>query len=77
MLSLLAVAGVALMGFSPMRPAWRINAWSLQYAHHTLIPAAEQLVPTPSRATWNPGGQKCATPGGQSFAPHWRIQDAV
>ena len=43
MLALLAVAGVALMGLFPARPAWLINAWSLQYARHALIPA-------PSRA---------------------------
>jgi hypothetical protein len=49
MLFLLAVAMIALMGFSPARPAWLINAWSLQYAHHTLNP-------TPSRATRNSGG---------------------
>ena len=42
MLSLLAVAAVALMAFSPARPAWQINAWSLQYARHALIPAAGQ-----------------------------------
>ena len=42
MFLLLAVAAVALMGMSPARQAWQINAWSLQYAHHTLNPAAEQ-----------------------------------
>jgi len=45
MLSLLAVAMIALMGLSPARQAWLINAWSLQYTRHALIP-------TPSRATW-------------------------
>jgi len=39
---LLAVAGVALLGFSPMRQAWQINAWSLQSAHRMFIPATEQ-----------------------------------
>ena len=39
---LLAVAAVALMGMSPARQAWLINAWSLQYTHHTLSQAAEQ-----------------------------------
>lgn len=42
MLFLLAVAGVALMGMSPVRQAWQINAWSLQYAHRAFSPAAEQ-----------------------------------
>jgi len=50
---LLAVAGVALMGLFPARPAWLINAWSLQYAHHALNP-------TPSRATWKSDGPNCA-----------------
>jgi len=36
MLSLLAVAAVSLMAFSPARQAWQINAWSLQYARHAL-----------------------------------------
>lgn len=40
----LAVAMIALLGLSPARQAWLINAWSLQYAHHTFIPAAEQSV---------------------------------
>ena len=39
---LLAVAAVALMGMSPARQAWQINAWSVQYTHHALIPAAKQ-----------------------------------
>jgi len=36
MLSLLAVAMIALLAFSPARQAWLINAWSLQYAHYAL-----------------------------------------
>jgi len=39
---LLAVAAVALMGMSPARQAWQINAWSLQYTRHAFSPAAEQ-----------------------------------
>ena len=44
MFSLLSLAMMALMAFSPARQAWLINAWSLQYARHTLIPAAAQSV---------------------------------
>ena len=39
---LLAVAMIALMGFSPARQAWLINAWSLQYAHRAFSPAAKR-----------------------------------
>jgi len=46
---------VTLLGLSPARQAWLINAWSLQYARHALIPA-------PSRATWNSGGPRFISP---------------
>ena len=41
---LMAVAAVALMGLSPARQAWRINAWSVQNTHYALSPAAKQTV---------------------------------
>ncbi len=44
---LMAVAAVVLMGLSPARQAWLINAWSLQYAHHYApSPAAQQSMLT-------------------------------
>ena len=64
MLSLLALAMIALMSFSPARPAWLINAWSLQYAHHTFLPAAEQSVIA------NP-------PAGHARAKFWLAQAAL
>ena len=42
MLSLMAVAALALMAFSPARQAWLINALSLQYARRVFSPTAEQ-----------------------------------
>lgn len=47
LLFLLAVAMIALMGFSPARQAWRINAWSLQYAQRAFSPPAEQSAALP------------------------------
>ncbi len=44
---LMAVTAVALMGMSPVRQAWLINAWSLQYAHRAFSPAAEQSAALP------------------------------
>ena len=61
---LLAVAMIALMGFSPARQAWLINAWSLQYAHHTLNPTAEQSV-------------FAAPPAGHARAKFWQASAAL
>ena len=65
MLSLLALAMIALMSFSPARPAWLINAWSLQYAHHALNPPAAQSAALP-----NP-------PAGHARAKFWLAQAAL
>ena len=62
---LLAVAAVALMGFSPACQVWLINAWSLQYAHHALNPPAAQFAALP-----NP-------PAGHARAKFWQAQAAL
>ena len=65
MLSLLmAVAAVALMGILPMRQAWQINTWSLQYARHALNPLAAQPTPT-------------APPAGHARAAFWLASAAL
>ena len=62
---LLAVAAVALMGLSPARQAWLINAWSLQYAHHALNPAAQQSAALPD------------PPAGHAHAAFWQASAAL
>lgn len=45
-LSLLVAVVAVTMGMLPARQTWLINAWSLQYTHHALNPAAEQVALT-------------------------------
>lgn len=64
MLSLLAVVAVALMGLSPARQAWQINAWSLQYNRHALDPLAAQSTLTDP-------------PAGHARAKFWQAKAAL
>jgi len=57
-------AMMALMAFSPARQAWLINAWSLQYARHTLNPAMEQSM-------------LADPPAGHARAKFWQAQAAL
>ena len=63
-LSLMAVAMIALMGFSPARQAWLINAWSLQYTRHALNLAAKQSTLADS-------------PAGHARAKFWQASAAL
>jgi len=61
---LLAVAAVALMGMSPARQAWQINAWSVQYARRMFNPLAAQSALT-------------EPPAGHARAKVWQAKDAL
>ena len=60
----MAVAAVTLMGLSPVRQAWLINAWSAQYARHAQNPAVKQT------ALADP-------PAGHSHAALWLASTAL
>ena len=62
---LMVVAGVALMGMSPARQAWLINAWSLQFARHAFDPLAAQSAALPD------------PPAGHARAKFWQAMDAL
>ena len=62
---LMVVVVVALMGMSPARQAWQINAWSLQYTRHTFNPLAAQSAALPG------------PPAGHARAKFWLAKAAL
>ena len=62
---LMVVVVVALMGMSPARQAWQINAWSLQFVRHAFEPLAAQSAALPG------------PPAGHARAKFWLAKAAL
>ena len=65
MLALMAVVAVALLGLFSARPAWQINAWSLQFVRHAFEPLAAQSAALPG------------PPAGHARAKFWLAKAAL